>query len=103
MSAWLSKIANVAAIASVPVLPWREVIALSLVALYFSVDWIDLVRAWCPGARLRLFEGELQELEALAFHCGPCDGLSTHRDADGRVEPGIPLCVVTVRYHKLCY
>ena len=45
MSKWLSTIVNVVAIASVPVLPWREVIALSLVALHFSVDWINLVRA----------------------------------------------------------
>ena len=98
MLEWLSTIANVAAIASVPVLPWREVTALSLVALYFSVDWTDLVHTWYPGARMQLFEVELQELEALAFHYGPCDVLSAHRGTDGWVElePGIPLCVVII-------
>jgi hypothetical protein len=104
MSEWLSKIANVAAIASVPVLPWRGIIALSLGALYLSVDWISLVRAWYPAVRMHLFEVELQELEALSFNCqcGPCNVLLTHRD-DGHIEPGIPLYAVTILCYELCY
>ena len=98
MSEWLSKFANVVAIASVPVLPLRGTIALSLVALYLSVDWISMVRAWYPAVRMHLFEVELQEVEALSFHCrcGPCNVLSTHRGADGRVQPGIHLYAITI-------
>ena len=76
------RIVEVLTLASLPVLPWRGITALTLVTVYLAVDWKGLTPSNC----LELFKQELQDLERAT--CSK-DILQEYRKADdieGRIR-----------------
>jgi hypothetical protein len=63
MADWLEKGTNLATAISLPTLPWRIIMLLSLIVAWFAMDWKTFIRSHYPMERLKAFEDELCGLE----------------------------------------